>query len=72
MPRTLDANSPEHQASPTLCRCAQKCERALSWLCRAPLAQCWTDPEACNCWCHTKGDTEREDAKRRSIWWMKR
>jgi hypothetical protein len=61
----------ETQPRPTLCVCRRGCEIALSWLARAPLAQCCSDDAECTCWCHPQGRTEREDAKRRSVWWMK-
>lgn len=38
------------------CQCAQKCERCVSWLARAPEAQCYQDAESCECSCHAMAE----------------
>ena len=59
------------ETHPTMCVCKRGCEVRLSWLARAPMAQCCSDDAECTCWRHEQGRTEREDAKRRSIWFAK-
>jgi hypothetical protein len=61
----------ETETKPTQCVCKQKCEHQLSWASRAPMAQCYSDDAECTCWCHEQGRTERENGKRRSIWYVK-
>jgi len=60
----------ETETRPTMCVCARKCEHQLSWAARAPMAKCCPEDD-CTCWCHEQGMREREDGKRRSIWFAK-
>jgi hypothetical protein len=57
---------------PAQCTCSQRCPHQLTWASRALMAQCCADDAECTCWCHEQGRTEREDATRRSIYWVKR
>jgi len=52
------------ETRPTMCVCKRGCEIALSWLARAPLAQCCSDDAECTCWCHGREAEFTEATKR--------